>query len=267
MDVTAQARDEFIATGQTVVHFGPEQQSALASVFACSAAFFELPEAEKLRHSSKDYNYGYRPMGIEYSETPDRPDFNECFTLWSDRLDLIPDAIELQNLTAALLQWHSWCSELAEAVLRSCAEKFEGPVPSFAAASHLQINNCLRAPTGRDLLQDRHEDGHLITILNATGPGLEIFPNGSVQPITTGFDEVLVMAGSILTTLSGDTIPPLYHQVRNLQLSSRQSVMYFVNPELSQPLYSWAATEDRRDLRDTVRSNPLAFGLPAVQEL
>lgn len=267
MDLTEEAIGEFIATGYTVVHFGPEQQSVLASVLASSTAFFGRSKEEKLRHSSKDYNFGYRPMGIEYSVTPDRPDCNECFTLWSGRLDLIPDAAELQDLTAALLQWRSSCAELAEAVLRDCADTFEASAPSFTAASHLQVNNCLSAPAGRGLLQDRHEDGHLITILHATGPGLEIVVNGSVQPITTGFDELLVMAGSILTTLSNDTIPPLYHQVRNLRLDCRQSVMYFVNPELSKPLYSWASTDDRRDLRDAVRSNPLMFGLPAVQEL
>ena len=267
MDVTVEAIDKFIATGYALVHSTQEQQSELASVLACSTAFFGRPKEEKLRHSSKDYNFGYRPMGIEYSVTPDRPDCNECFTLWSDRLDLIPEAAGLQALTASLQRWRSTCAELAEAVLRDCADRFEGSAPSFAAASHLQVNNCLPAPLGRDLLQDRHEDGHLITILHATRPGLEIFVNGSAQPITTGCDEVLVMAGSILTTLSGDTIPSLYHQVRNLQLNSRQSVMYFVNPELSEPLYSWASTEDRRDLRDAVRSNPLMFGLPAVQEL
>ncbi|MGH8261617.1 MAG: 2OG-Fe(II) oxygenase family protein [Steroidobacteraceae bacterium] len=267
MGLTSGVIDDFIITGYAVVDLGLGERSALENVLARSTAFFGRPEEEKLRHSGEAYNFGYRPMGIEYSVTPDRPDCDECFTLWSDRLDLIPGAGGLQDLTAALLRWRSLCAELADEVLRGCAGKFGGSAPPFAAASHLQVNNYPPAPAGRDLLQDRHEDGHLVTILHATGPGLEIVVNGTAQPFTTAVDEVLVMAGSILTTLSGNTVPPLFHQVRNLQLNSRQSVMYFVNPELSEPIYSWTSPEDQRDLRDAVRSNPLMFGLPAVQEL
>ena len=50
----------------------------------------ERPLEDKIAHGSTDHNYGYRPFGIEYSVTPDRPDMNECFTVWSSRLDLIP---------------------------------------------------------------------------------------------------------------------------------------------------------------------------------
>ena len=42
------------------------------------------------------------------------------------------------------------------------------------------MNYCLPTPPERDLLQDKHEDGHMVTVLHATAPGLEIYVDDEV---------------------------------------------------------------------------------------
>jgi isopenicillin N synthase-like dioxygenase len=106
-------------------------------------------------------------------------------------------------------------------------------------------------------------------VLHATAPGLEIYAGDDVQPMLPGRDEIVIMPGSVLTALSGGKIPPLYHQVRNHGLDDRQSIMYFVNPEVEAPLFSWIDSADgtREDIREHVQNAPTMFGLPPVEAL
>jgi len=46
------------------------------------------------------------------------------------------------------------------------------------------------------MLQDGHEDGHLITLVTATGPGLEIQTANGYVPVELADDEMLIMPGS-----------------------------------------------------------------------
>jgi len=234
--------------------------------------FFERPLEEKKAHGSTDHNYGYRPFGVEYSISPDRPDMNECFTVWSSRLDLIPNADDITDLTDAFLAWRDSLAPLVKAILDEVAKNFgTDDAPEFEKASYLQINYCLPTPAERDLLQDKHEDGHMVTVLHATAPGLEIYVNDDVKPMLPARDEIVIMPGSVLTALSGGKIEPLYHQVRNhcLGEGERQSIMYFVNPEIDEPLFGWIDAPDgeRADIREHVQNAPSMFGLPPVEAL
>jgi len=267
--VSRAARD-IIDQGYAVVRLGDVDAGRLHTALSTARRFFERPPADKLAYGSTDHNYGYRPFGIEYSVTPDRPDMNECFTLWSSRLDLIPNAADIEDLTGAFLGWRDALAPLVAAILDEVAATYHaGRAPEFEKASYLQINYCLPTPPERDLLQDKHEDGHMVTVLHATAPGLEIYVNDEVQPMLPAADEVVIMPGSVLTALSGGKIPPLYHQVRNHGLDDRQSLMYFVNPEVAQPLFSWVDAPDgsRTDIREHVQNAPTMFGLPPVEAL
>jgi isopenicillin N synthase-like dioxygenase len=269
-DQVAKAAGDIIDTGYAVVKLSDIDAGRMQTALATANRFFERPLEEKVAHGSTDHNYGYRPFGIEYSISPDRPDMNECFTLWSSRLDLIPNATDVQDVTDAFLAWRDSLAPLVQAVLDEVATSFHaGRAPEFEKASYLQMNYCLPTPPERDLLQDKHEDGHMVTVLHATAPGLEIYVNDEVQPMLPGSDEVVIMPGSVLTALSGGKIAPLYHQVRNHGLDDRQSLMYFVNPEMDEPLYSWIATVDgeRADIREHVQNAPTMFGLPPVEAL
>lgn len=274
-DAISKAARDIIANGFAVVKLDDLDTRNLQSAISSAVAFFDTPLEDKQRHGSEDHNYGYRPFGIEYSMTPDRPDMNECFTLWANRLDLIPNAADIPQLTGSFLDWRDSLAPLVEAVLDEVAREFGADAaPQFEKASYLQINDYrVPAPPERDLLQDKHEDGHMVTVLNANAPGLEIYAEGehsdAVQPLLPGHDEVLIMPGSVLTALSGGAIQPLFHQVRNHGLDDRQSIMYFVNPEIDAPLYAWTTDEngERADIRDHVRNAPKMFGLPEVEAL
>jgi isopenicillin N synthase-like dioxygenase len=263
------ARD-VIDQGYCVVKLSEIDAARLHTAIDTAVEFFRRPEDEKAIHGSADHNYGYRPFGIEYSITPDRPDMNECFTVWSSRLDLIPEAEKINDLTESFLRWRDSLAPLVAAILDEVAQTFAGgSAPEFEKASYLQINYCLPTPPERDLLQDKHEDGHMLTVLHANAPGLEIYVNDEVKPMQPAADEVVMMPGSVLTALSGGKIPPLYHQVRNHCLDDRQSIMYFVNPEVDEPLYSWVDSPDgsRTDIREHVQNAPTMFGLPPVEAL
>lgn len=270
----SKAAGDILDHGYAVVKLNDLDTRNLASALSTAVRFFRRPVEDKMAHGSSDHNYGYRPFGIEYSITPERPDMNECFTLWSSRLDLIPNAADIDDLTGSFLDWRDSLAPLVEAILDLVASHFDAAsAPEFEKASYLQINYCLPAPAERDLLQDKHEDGHMVTVLHATAPGLEIYAQGfdsdEVTAILPDADEVVIMPGSVLTALSGGAIAPLYHQVRNHGLDDRQSIMYFVNPEIDEPLFGWADSADgtRADICEAVKNAPSMFGLPPVEAL
>jgi len=265
-----QAARDILDKGYAVVKLDEIDANNLHKAISTAVAFFERPLEEKNAHGSSDHNYGYRPFGIEYSMSPDRPDMNECFTVWSSRLDLIPEAEGIADLSGAFLDWRDSLAPLVKAILDEVARNFgTESAPEFEKASYLQINYCLPAPAERDLLQDKHEDGHMVTVLHATAPGLEIYVNDDVKPMLPAKDEIVIMPGSVLTALSGGKVPPLYHQVRNHGLDDRQSIMYFVNPEIDEPLFGWIDSPDgeRADIREHVQNAPSMFGLPPVEAL
>jgi isopenicillin N synthase-like dioxygenase len=270
VSVVDQAARDILDKGYAVVRLSELDERNLHSAISTAVNFFERPLEEKKAHGSSDHNYGYRPFGIEYSISPERPDMNECFTVWSSRLDLIPEAADIADLTGAFLDWRDSLAPLVKAVLDEVARNFgTEAAPEFEKASYLQINYCLPTPVERDLLQDKHEDGHMVTVLHATAPGLEIYVNDDVKPMLPARDEVVIMPGSVLTALSGGKIEPLYHQVRNHCLDDRQSIMYFVNPEIDEPLFGWIDAPDgeRADIRDHVPNAPSMFGLPPGEAL
>jgi isopenicillin N synthase-like dioxygenase len=255
---------DLISAGWAKVRLTSGQADVLTKVLQAAGDFFDRPLDHKHVYSSQDGNHGYRMLGVEYSITPERPDVNESFSLWSDRLNLIPLATELGEFGSLLLAWQEIVATTSAAILTSLARSFDhdGGV-AFRMASSVQVNEYSVGPKDRDCLQDRHEDGHIITLVHGTKPGLELFVNDTPTPVDTARDELVVMPGSILSALTGGAVAPLYHQVRNLRLAGRQSIMYFVNPELEHPIHPWVG-DRHADLRDDVRDRPNAFGLPDV---
>ena len=268
-----QAARDVLDRGYAVVKLSDLDAGVLHRAIDTAVEFFQRPLADKNAHGSTDHNYGYRPFGIEYSVTPERPDMNECFTVWSTRMDLIPNAADIGELTGSFLSWRDSLVPLVKGILDEIARSFGAEAaPEFEKAAYLQINYSIPAPAEREYLQDKHEDGHMVTVLHATAPGLEIYAEGeasdTVQPMLPGPDEIVIMPGSVLTALSGGAIAPLFHQVRNHGLDDRQSIMYFVNPEIDEPLFGWVETDgERADIREHVQNAPSMFGLPPVEVL
>ena len=88
-----QAGAAVLRNGAACVLLDPPAAALLAAAQREAAAFFDLPAERKTRHSSADENFGFRRMGKEYSISPDRPDVNDCFTLWSDRLKRVRSGV------------------------------------------------------------------------------------------------------------------------------------------------------------------------------
>jgi isopenicillin N synthase-like dioxygenase len=253
---------DLAAHGRTVVELPGQDR-----LFEQARAFFDRPMDAKLRHSTADWNFGYRAQGHEYGITPDRPDLNEVFTYWSDDPELVPNHELIGDFLSALRTFWDQVSEAAQLVLDSVAAHFgvENTV-GFRESSHIQINNYRSARETRDLLQDSHEDGHLITLLTADGPGLEIVGPEGISIPETGQDQMLVMAGSVLTAMTGGAVEPVYHQVRNHRLNRRVSIMYFVNPDVGSPVTPFVHNEHNAgvDIAEQVRRNPEKYGLPPI---
>lgn len=262
--------DEIRSSGYAVAKLDADDTARLDNLVTRCQEFFRQPAEVKKRHLSEDPNHGYRSIGLEYSSTPERPDLNEAFALWSDRVDLVPRHDEIGELIDAILSWRSVLVSTVKDLLVELASGYEeGLAPSFQAASYMQINYYSGAHQVRDLLQDRHEDGHLLTVLHATAPGLEIW-DGPDAPRALGTrpGEALIMPGSAITALTGGDIEPLDHQVRKLATPERLSIMYFVNPNLDAPLYSWKSRPGEHvDLRPAIQEKPSTFGLPLVPDL
>jgi isopenicillin N synthase-like dioxygenase len=131
------------------------------------------------------------------------------------------------------------------------------------------VNYYEPAQHSRDMLQDGHEDGHLITLVTANSPGLEIQVDGTYVPIEIGPDEMLIMPGSLLTLMTGGAIPPLFHQVKNSRRKDpRYSMMFFVNPEGNQVLEPWIRNETNAHADVIAEANalPQKFGLPTLED-
>ncbi|OAG00537.1 uncharacterized protein CC84DRAFT_310955 [Paraphaeosphaeria sporulosa] len=114
----------------------------------------------------------------------------------------------------------------------------------------------------------------MITSLYANAPGLEIFPREEEQSTTLlmlpASNQIIWVSGSVLTALTAGAVSTIYHQGRNHRLNNRQSIIYFLNPELDEPLHSWVKPRgsDLEDIREHVRNAPLlTFSLLPVESL
>jgi isopenicillin N synthase-like dioxygenase len=263
--------EQILNSGSATVRLTPSEAASLHAVYAVAAAFFARPMPDKARHRTTNELFGYRAVGSEYSSSPDRPDRNEAFCVWSTGVDGIPEHEEVSDLTSAILGWRQIAAEIAQCAFAALARTFDAaPELPFASASYVQINHYIPTPTERAFLQDAHEDGHLVTVLSANSAGLETLDAAGVpHPVELGPDEALVMPGSLLTVMTGGRIAPLFHQVKNLGQQERTSIMYFVNPQLDVDLSPWVINDTNAevDIRELARTNPQAFGLPDVPEL
>jgi isopenicillin N synthase-like dioxygenase len=262
--------DDLLSQGYSRIPLAEAEATRLADVYAQAEQFFDHDLTALLRYSGSSTNHGYRKLGDEYSVTPERPDQNDSFSLWADDTSLIPNRDEITGFLTALSDWRAVLAPMAEEIFGELGHRFGAADPIvFERASYQQINNYYPTPASVEMLQDAHEDGHLMTFINATAPGLERADGDGFEPVVFSTDEVLVMPGSLLTALTGGQVPPLYHRVRNCLEPERMSLMYFVNPQLDHQLEPWLSNETNEgvDILDLARKLPNGFGLPDVEAL
>jgi isopenicillin N synthase-like dioxygenase len=258
------AVDELLRRAQAIIALPEPAHAALSAVHTEAARFFTQAEDVKLGHGSGDFNFGYRPYGRQYSVSPDRPDENSSFTYWADDPQTVPNhrASTVAPFLRALHDYWQVVACASEQLLAELAAHYGYRDPlAFHASSYLEINWYL-ADSDRDLLQDRHEDGHLFTLATSDGPGLELETDGMMQPSLPGNGTLLVMPGSVLTAMTGGQIRPLYHQVRNHHLPRRTTALFLVNPPLDRPAAPYVPDAEQIDTARLARTIGAMFGLP-----
>ncbi|MET8816093.1 hypothetical protein ABZW47_29320 [Streptomyces sp. NPDC004549] len=269
MSLTSPTRD-LLDRGHATIPLPAGDSEILAELRTQAARFFTQDEEIKLRHGSDDFNFGYRPYGRQYSVSPDRPDMNSSFTYWANDPARVPGhgADTVAPFLKALGAYWRVAAGAADQVLAGLADHFGYRDDlQFRTSSYLEINWYLREPE-RDLLQDRHEDGHLFTLATSNGPGLEIESDGEMKQAAVGDGRLLVMPGSVLTAMTAGQIPPLYHQVRNHQLERRITTLFLVNPRLDRNISPYATAGGKAvDVAALARTSGAMFGLPPAPVL
>jgi isopenicillin N synthase-like dioxygenase len=263
--------DQMAGTGYALVPVGQPVLDEIEGIYRLGKAFFARPAAEKCQFSAPGFVEGYREVGPEYSLVPERPDLTESFSMWYRNCDRPQFADWGRNcpLYPAMKSCADTLSAVTADLFRAMADVWSSGAPAlrFQKASYLQLNYYEPAQHLRDLLQDPHEDGHLITLVKPNAPGLEIKIGDRYVAVEPAANEILIMAGSILSLMTGDLVPPLYHQVRNtFRTDPRYSLMFFVNPEIDQTLAPWISNESNAgiDIVERAVNAPNQFGLPTL---
>lgn len=240
-------------------------------VFEAARLFFERSSDEKRRFAMPGQLEGWRDLGAEYSDDPERPDLNEAFGLVARNRSRTADLgwIDDNPLHAALRRAMDVLTPKVDALFADLKANLAPSGDDLVASewSYLQVNYYRPSRESRDLLQDAHEDGHLLTVLAADQPGLELEIDGAFRPAPRDPNALVVMPGSILTAMTGGRIAPLRHRVRrDAGIASRISMMFFVNPSLEEPPEAWLpdAAGRRADIREAAIAASTAFGLPAL---
>jgi len=265
--------EELLARGHAKLQIGRETRRQVDHTFSIAREYFAKPFPEKSSYALSQYVEGYREIGLEYSQVKERPDLTESFSLWNrnrahtDAADWTQNCAIHAELRRTIDDLSSYAADLFQTMADKWAPGTSGP--RFQRASYIQVNYYEPAQHSRDMLQDGHEDGHLITLVTANSPGLEIQIGDRYVPVELGADEMLIMPGSLLTLMTGGAIPPLFHQVKNSRRKDpRYSMMFFVNPEGNQVLEPWIKNESNagRDVIAEANAQPLKFGLPTLDD-
>jgi isopenicillin N synthase-like dioxygenase len=275
MATSAWAEDALLErlTGQgyAVVELAPPEADVVAAVVAATPAFFQLPAAEKAK-CQLGPAAGYRPYGIEYSNSPERPDEMETFSANASlisRLAAFPvgSARDLHDRATAAFQI---LEPVAERLVVGLAERFTAKSSAELLRnglhrwSCLQINHSHPREARSEFINEVHEDGHFLTLVYATSVGLEVRrPDGNFFKISTAPNQMVVMLGGIASLMTDGGLAALYHRVRSIPTcAERTSVLFFADlaPELCRP---WIVGETNRsvDIGAHVRANPTRFGL------
>jgi isopenicillin N synthase-like dioxygenase len=265
------AVDRLTADGFLRIRLVSEASEAILATFKVGYPFFHQSSAEKVLNVLSE-DGGYRPLGIEYSRSPDAPDQIETFTA-SDRTRTTANALpttSAQLLHQRMLVAFAALESIAEALTIRLAESVGGRAykkklrGAFGRWSRLQLNYSRPAETKAKFINEAHEDGVLMTLACATGPGFEVqTASGNFTPISTLPDEVLAMPGEITWLLSGGLIRPLYHRVvPEADQHERLALLFLgdIHPSLCEP---WITNEVNAnvDIGDRVLRSATRFGL------
>lgn len=200
----------------------------------------------------------------EYSQDPSRPDLCERFCYWHANAEVHQKSqFSGHSFYKAVQRFEMLMNRHAESIYRSLKSYFGQSSDSFIRdQSYVQICSYRTslADEGRRFLQDPHEDGHLFTIAKPTKSGLVILDGHQFIDADLAPNEAMVMAGSLLASLTEDFIKPAIHAVDGISAGkNRVSVLYFVNPDPARELRTWI-NERPVDIGTQMRVRHTEFG-------
>ncbi len=240
-------------------------------IYRLGEEFFVRSEAEKQSYSMQSFVEGYRELGPEYSQVPERPDLTESFSAWNRNRGRpeVEVAVGELELHRALREVSDEMSLIVRGIFRAMADAWAPGSPElrFYRGTYVQLNYYEPSQHSAELLQDSHEDAHLLTLVKANAPGLEIEVDGKYIPAGADGDEIVFMPGSLLSLMTGYKIKPMYHQVRNThRRDPRSSLLLFANPEIDQKLEPWIRNESNAgiDIIERANEGPKRFGMPTL---
>lgn len=263
------AFDRLADEGWAEIQLSSEDAQIIAGLVSAALCFFRAAPVEKAKCQA-GVGIGFRPYGIEYSRTADRPDEMETFSATAASLALtytVPEAEELNFRCAAAFEM---LEGIAEQLIITIAQRMTGGdwnqilTGGVHQWSTLQINYSRPRQVQSSFINEEHEDGHFLTLLYNTAPGLEVrSPNGAFLPVSISPDRTIAMLGGVASLMTDGQLRPLFHQVRPpADCEERVSVLFFADlaPDLCRP---WIVGDTNRhvDIANFIRSNPVRFGL------
>ncbi len=256
--------DQFASEGLALVRLDSTEAGRLADLHHEAKAFFALGTDAKLRHAVANRSTGYRPHAYAHAGVPDKPDLNDSFLYWPQRSKTPPNSGEISGLLAATEAYRQVAAQItADVVKELCARYDYRRELSFEQGSVLQVNS-FSERSDAELLQQPHEDAVFLTVIWTSAEGLEAVRGEGLRPLTFAPDEVAIMPGSVMTTMTGGEFEPLYHLARNHGILDRKSIMYFVSPDTTSPIEPFIVNDYNRgtDIQKMILDNPQDyFGL------
>lgn len=227
----------FLVTGHSLPN------ELLDRIFAVSRRFFELPEEEKMKHTSSEKTgwRGFNPFGSgqNCSLASKRPEVKETFYCGEP-----PTAEEgiaappVEDFYQELRAYHTALLELSRSLLRGLSlalhlapehlEKiaFQKPVAKVLLARY--------PPTDEgDLSCGEHTDCGFLTLVcqdSSEAQGLQVKrPDGSWLSVKTDRYTPVANLGDLAQRYTNDTFRSSWHRVMNLSQQPRFSVVFFNN--------------------------------------
>lgn len=269
------AVEDLFNDGFALCRLTPADALLLEATIAAARSFFHYDETVKRQQVYFPRSHvGYRFSGIEYSETKDRPDLNDSLSISTGWRQIVTEqsrSIQFYTVAERLLEA---LDQMSQDMIGGIASRYGKGVAPPRTSNHswLQVNHYRPFAGGRHVLQDKHEDGHILTLWHSQRPGLEVFTKSarSGVPITVDENHMLVMPGGLLELLTSGDIAALHHRVVQAPgVSDRISLMYFVNPATERRLSAFGAQAHGQvvDVAAIGARNPLRFGLPQLPGL
>jgi hypothetical protein len=233
--MSMKAADDIIQYGYTLVEVSKHFADCL---FEVSKVYGTITQATKDEFRFPERTDGFLPFGMEHSNTTKRMDLCEryCYRHKYRRDHRKNTASEF--VSSKFYEQIRYMDEelhgISHRILTHIQDAFlyRGPIEiRDGSYSQLSFYDPKHASVDRECLQDVHEDGHLLTIVAETHPGLVIHDRGQKKLIDVKPPWVVVFSGSLLTLHTDFQIRPTYHSVKNIpRTECRSSFAYFAIP-------------------------------------